>query len=35
MNYDCEKSQIAKHYWQTDHNFSWDQEKVVDIGKAG
>ena len=28
-NYDCEKNEIAKHCWEADHNFSWDQKKVV------
>ena len=27
---DCDKNEIAKHCWETDHNFSWDQKKVVD-----
>ena len=22
--------EIAKHCWEADHNFSWDQKKVVD-----
>ena len=26
----CEKNAIAKHCWEADHNFSWDQKKVVD-----
>ena len=21
---DCEKTEIAKHYWEADHNFKWD-----------
>ena len=29
-NGDCEKNEIAKHLWEIDHNFSWDQKKVVD-----
>ena len=24
----CEKSKIAEHCWEADHNFSWDQKKV-------
>ena len=33
-NCDCEKNEIAKHCWEADHNFSWDQKNVVD-GKVG
>ena len=29
-NFDCDKNQIAKHCWEADHNFSWDQKKVID-----
>ena len=29
-NCDCDKNETAKHIWQTDYNFSWDQKKVVD-----
>ena len=29
-NGDCDKNEIAKHCWEADHNFNWDQEKVVD-----
>ena len=29
-NSDCDKNEIAKHCWKADHNFSWDQKKVVD-----
>ena len=29
-NCDCEKNEIAKHCWEADHNFSWDQKEVVD-----
>ena len=29
-NCDCDKKEIAKHSWGADHNFSWDQNKVVD-----
>ena len=32
-NCDCDKNEIAKHCWEADHNFNWDQKKV--IGKAG
>ena len=28
-NCNCEKNEIVKHCWDTDHNFSWDQKKVV------
>ena len=24
------KNEIAKHCWEADHNFNWDQKKVVD-----
>ena len=27
-NCDCDKNEIAKHCWETNHNFSWDQKKV-------
>ena len=29
-NCDCDKNEIAKHCWEADHNFNWDQEKVID-----
>ena len=29
-NGNCENNEIAKYCWEADHNFSWDQEKVVD-----
>ena len=29
-NCDCDKNKIAKHCWEVDHNFSWDQKEVVD-----
>ena len=29
-NCDCEKNEIAKHCWEADHNFSWDQKEVID-----
>ena len=29
-NCDCEKNEIAKHRQEADHNFAWDQKKVVD-----
>ena len=29
-NCDCDKNEIAKHCWQADHNFRWDQKKVID-----
>ena len=25
-----QKNEIAKHCWEADHNFNWDQKKVVD-----
>ena len=28
-NCDCDKNEIAKHYWEADHNFIWDQKKVI------
>ena len=28
-NCDCEKNKIARYCWEADHNFSWDQYKVV------
>ena len=28
--YDCEKNEIAKHCWEADVNFSWDQKKYFD-----
>ena len=27
---DCEKNEIAKPFWEANHNFSWDQTKVAD-----
>ena len=29
-NCDCDKNEIAKHWWEADHNFKWDQKKVND-----
>ena len=29
-NCDCKKKEIAKHCWVADHNFSWNQKKVID-----
>ena len=29
-NCDCDKNEIAKHCWEADHNFNWDQKKVLD-----
>ena len=29
-NCDCENNEIARHSWAADHNFSWNQKKVVD-----
>ena len=28
-NCDCDKNEIAKHCWEADHNFNWDQKKVI------
>ena len=28
-NCNCKKNKIAKHYPEADHNFSWNQKKVV------
>ena len=25
-----QKNEIAKHCWEADHNFSWDQKTVID-----
>ena len=32
-NCDCGKNEIAKHCWEADRNFNWDQKKVI-IGEA-
>ena len=29
-NCDCDRKEIAKHCWEVDHNFNWDQKKVID-----
>ena len=29
-NCECGKNESAKHCWEADQNFSWDQKKVVD-----
>ena len=29
-NCDCDKNETAKHCWEADHNFNWDQKKVID-----
>ena len=29
-NCGCDTNEIAKHCWQADYNFSWDQKKVID-----
>ena len=29
-NYDCNENETAKHCWEADHNFNWDQKKVID-----
>ena len=26
----CDKNESAKHFWEADHNFIWDQKKVID-----
>ena len=31
-NCDFEKNEMAKHCWEADHNFIWDQKNVVDSG---
>ena len=28
-NCDCDKNEIAKHCWEANHDFSWDQKKVI------
>ena len=28
-NSNCETNEIGKHCWAADHNFNWDQKKVV------
>ena len=33
-NCDCDKIEISKHCREADHNFNWDQRKLL-IGKAG
>ena len=29
MSFNCEKNEIPKHCWEVDHNFCWDQRKVI------
>ena len=29
-NCDCDKNEIAKHCWEADRDFNWDQKKVID-----
>ena len=29
-NCDYDKNEIAKHCWEADHDFNWDQKKVID-----
>ena len=29
-NCDCDKNEIAKHCWEADHNFNWDQKNFID-----
>ena len=26
----CDKNEIAKYCWEADHNFNWDQKKIID-----
>ena len=26
---ECEKNEITNYFWEADHDFSWDQKKVV------
>ena len=28
-NWNCDKNEIAKHCWEADLNFSWDQKKFA------
>ena len=28
-NCDCDRNKTAKHCWEADHNFKWDQKKVI------
>ena len=30
MNWDCDKNVLARHCWEADHSFNWDQKKVID-----
>ena len=30
MSWDCDKNEIAKHCWEANHTFNWDQKKVID-----
>ena len=29
-NCNCDKNENAKHCWEANHNFNWDQKKVID-----
>ena len=29
-NCDCDKNEIAKHCWEADYDFNWNQNKVID-----
>ena len=29
-NYGFEKIEIAKYYWEEDHNFNWNRRKAVE-----
>ena len=29
-NCDCDKNEIAKQCWEADHNFNWNQKKVIE-----
>ena len=33
-NYDCEKNKIAKHCWETNHSFNWDQKAGKFLGRS-
>ena len=29
-NWNCDRNKIAKHCWEADYNFNWNQNKVID-----
>ena len=29
-NFDSDRNEIAKHCWEADHNFNFDQKRVID-----